>query len=307
MSANFLQSLWERRGELTPPLTDNKDFYVTTYDTTPDIVLRDWALRIDGLVDKPSTITYADLQALPRVSRIVTLECIGNPVGGYSIGTAKWEGVPLNALLRRTGVQYRAIDLIMHAADGYSDSIPLVQAMEDDILLATHMNGVPLPPEHGFPARLIVPGLYGLKHVKWLTSLELVSYDYRGYWQQQNWPEEAPVKLSSRIDVPGDREIVNGKTVRISGIAFGGLEPIARMEVSTDEGVPWEVANLLPRLSPYSWTQWQFDWLAPANGEHTLVTRAIGASGRAQASRFGTPTPDGTIDLHAITVEVRNT
>ena len=153
------------------------------------------------------------------------------------------------------------------------------------------MNGVPLPPDHGFPARVMVPGIYGMKNVKWLTGLELVNHDYKGYWQQRNWPDDAFVKLSSRIDLPGDRETIRGTQYRVKGIAFGGLEKIQQVQISTDEGKTWKAATLEPPLSPYAWTHWYHDWAIRQPGEYTLAVRAIGSTGRAQATQFGVVTP----------------
>ncbi len=304
VQGNLLSQLFGKAGKETPRITPNEDFYVTTYDITPEISVDSWALHIRGLVSKPVTLTYEDLLKKPQTSLIATLECIGNPVGGYSIGTAQWEGIGVQELLEEAGVESNAIDLVLHGADEYSDSVPISRAMQKEVIVATKMNGVPLPPEHGFPARIIVPGIVGMKHVKWLTSLEPVSYDYKGYWQQQSWPDDAPNVLSSRIDLPGDRETISTPTYRIKGIAFGGLDPIHRVEISTDGGTQWRLATLEPPPSPYSWTPWFFDWAIPQKGEFILAARAIGRSGRAQATQFGGRAPQGTVDLHGISVEV---
>jgi DMSO/TMAO reductase YedYZ molybdopterin-dependent catalytic subunit len=303
---NLFNNLFGKTGQETARITPNEDFYVTTYDTIPEISVDSWALKIHGLVTRPLTLTYEDLLNKPQTSLIATLECIGNPVGGYSIGTAQWEGVRVQELLDEAGVESNAFDLVLHGADDYSDSFPISRAMQKEVILATKMNGVPLPLEHGFPARIIVPGIVGMKHVKWLTSLEPVSYDYKGYWQQQSWPDDAPNTLSSRIDLPGDRETITEKTYRIKGIAFGGQETIRRVEISTDGGAQWKPAILEPPPSPYAWTPWFYDWPLPQKGEYILVVRAIGQSGRVQATQFGGRAPQGTVDLHSISVEIRS-
>ncbi len=235
---------------------------------------------------------------------ISTLECIGNTVGGFSIGTAEWEGVKVNHLLDEAGFDPKAFDLVLRGADGYSDSFPLSRALEEDVLLATTMNGVPLPPDHGFPARVIVPGIYGMKNVKWLTGLELVHYDYKGHWQQQSWSDTALVKLSSRIDLPGDRESITTPQYTMKGIAFNGRNKIQKIEVSTDEGKTWREGTLRPKLSPHTWTPWSYEWTIPQSGEYTIMARATNEHGLTQPLQPTRP-PLESIELHALTVEVK--
>ena len=217
-----LFGLFIGKGRETPAITSNEDFYVTSYDLTPTIDLEQWSLHVGGMVTRPTSWSFTDLLKRPQTKMIATLECIGNTVGGYSIGTAEWEGVKLNHLLDEAGFDPKAFDLVLRGADDYSDSFPLSRALEEDVLLAVKMNGVPLPPDHGYPARVIVPGIYGMKNVKWLTGLNLVPHDYKGYWQRQSWSDTALVKLSSRIDVPGDRELITTPRYTIKGIAFNG-------------------------------------------------------------------------------------
>ncbi len=206
--AGLFGDLFGGKGQETLPITPNGEFYITSYDITPSVDPEQWSLKIGELVRNPLTLTYEDLLKRPQTTMISTLECIGNPVGGYSIGTAEWEGVRLNSVLDEAGIDPKAVDLVLRAEEDYSDSFPVSRAMRDEVLLSTKMNGVPLPLDHGFPARVIVPGIYGMKNVKWLTGRELVNHDYEGYWQQRNWPDDAFVKLSSRIDLPGDRETI---------------------------------------------------------------------------------------------------
>ncbi len=298
-----LFGLFIGKGRETPAITSNDDFYVTSYDLTPEIDLEQWSLHVGGMVKRPTSWSFADLLKRPQTTMIATLECIGNTVGGYSIGTAEWEGVKLNHLLDEAGFDPTAFDLVLRGADDYSDSFPLSRALEDDVLLAVKMNGVPLPPDHGYPARVIVPGIYGMKNVKWLTGLDLVPHDYKGYWQQQSWSDTALVKLSSRIDVPGDRERITTPSYTIKGIAFNGRHAIQAIEVSTDAGKTWEPGTLLPKLSPYTWTPWQFEWRIPQSGEYTLMVRAANAQ---NAMQMLTTKPSSTevMEIHAITVKV---
>ena len=258
--------------------------------------LEEWTLSIEGMVDKPLSLRYADLQNFPQRKIVATLECIGNPVGGESIGTAEWEGIPLHLLLKEVGANLGAIDLVIHAKDGYSDSLSLSRAQETDVLLALKMNGVPLPPDHGYPARIIVPGFYGIKNVKWLTQLEVVNYDYKGHWQQEGWSEDAAIKPMSRIDQPGDRQTIQERSFKIRGIAFAGRSGVGLVEVSTNASKTWHTANLEPKQSPHSWTFWNYDWQVPKSGEHVIVVRATDGNGHSQSTKSG--------DLHAISVEV---
>lgn len=298
-----LFGLFRGKGHETPPITSNEDFYVTSYDLTPEMTLDKWELHIGGIVNHPITLSFEDLLQRPQTKMIATLECIGNTVGGFSIGTAEWEGVKINHLLEEAGVAPEAFDLVLRGADGYSDSFPLSRALEDDVLLATKMNGVPLPPDHGFPARVIVPGIYGMKNVKWLTGLELVSYDYKGHWQQQSWSETALVKLSSRIDMPGDRESITASKYTMKGIAFNGRNTIQKIEVSSDEGKTWKTGTLHPRLSAHTWTPWSFAWTIPQSGEYTIMARATNEHGVTQALPSTRPSLE-TLEIHAITVKV---
>ena len=298
-----LLGLFRGKGRETPPITANEDFYVTSYDLTPSIDREQWSLHIGGMVTHPRSWSFKELMQQPQTTMIATLECIGNTVGGYSIGTAEWGGVKLNHLLNEAGFDPNAFDLVLRGADDYSDSVPLSRALEDDVLLATTMNGVPLPPDHGYPARVIVPGIYGMKHVKWLTGLELVNDDYKGYWQQQSWSDTALVKLSSRIDVPGDRELITTPHCTIKGIAFNGRRAIQRIEVSTDAGKTWTTGTLLPKRSPQTWTPWSYQWPIPASGEYTIMARATNDRGLTQ-SLAATKATETALEIHAVTVDV---
>jgi DMSO/TMAO reductase YedYZ molybdopterin-dependent catalytic subunit len=303
--AGMLDRLFRRPAKLPSPITPNDEFYVTSIGGTPAIDLGQWSFRITGLVKHPLIVTYDDLLKRPQVSLISTLECIGNPVGGESIGTATWEGVNLNALLDDAGVDVkRAVDLVLRGADGYSDSFPVTRAIQEDVLLVTRMNGVPLPPVHGFPARVIVPGIYGMKHVKWLTDLELVDRDYRGYWEQRGWSDEATVKVRSRIDLPAEGETVGGQGITIRGIAFGGVHGIRSVELSTDGGTSFREAQLEPPLSKSSWVFWSYPWKLPSAGRYTLVVRATDRRGVRQSAEPAPAFPDGAGGLHKVTVTV---
>jgi DMSO/TMAO reductase YedYZ molybdopterin-dependent catalytic subunit len=256
------------------------------------------------LVERPLTLTYEQLIDKSAISRIVTLECVGNTIGGEFISTADWTGVPLRSLLEEAGMSEQAYDVVFRAADGFSDSIRAERAMLGDVIIAHKMNGVSLPAAHGFPARAIVPGHYGMKSVQWLTEIEVVPYDHKGYYQQKGWTEEAIVKTMSRIDVPGHGDTVTGLQHKVEGIAFAGLRGISQVEVSTDGGDHWVPANVAAPLSPYAWIFWSYDWTVPAPGHYTLIVRATTGSGSLQTSLEREPAPDGASGLHEITVTV---
>ncbi|MEC4672650.1 MAG: molybdopterin-dependent oxidoreductase, partial [Nitrospirota bacterium] len=200
--AGMWTSIFGGFGRKVSPITPNDDFFITSYRSPPNVRVSNWTLAIKGLVKSPMILTYSELLALPTVTEIVTLECVGNGVGGESIGTANWEGVPLKSLLDRAGVDTQAYDVVLRAADGYSDSFTVERAMQGDVLVAHKMNGETLPPGHGYPARIIVPGIYGMKNVQWLTEIELVSKDYQGYFQRQGWSDDATVQTRSWITDP---------------------------------------------------------------------------------------------------------
>ncbi len=290
---------------VTPAITPNEEFYVTSYRTPPSVRVNQWSLTVKGLVRKPLNLAYPDLLARPTVKRIVTLECIGNTVGGEFISTAEWEGIPLQALLEEAGLAEGAFDVVFRAADGYSDSIRLEQALAGDVLVAHQMNGVSLPEGHGFPARIIVPGVYGMKSVQWLTEIELVAEDYHGYYQKKGWSDEAVIKTMSRIDLP-----VLGDTIRtgdyvIQGLAFAGTRGIHKVEVSTDGGDRWQPAQLAPPLSPFAWRFWSYQWEIPAPGSYTLLVRATDGEGKVQTADERPPAPDGASGLFEISVRVK--
>ncbi len=304
--AGILDKLFREAPGARPALTPNEKFYVTSYRSPPDIRLKQWSLSIKGLVEKPVTLVYDDLLARPTVSEIVTLECVGNGLAADAISTARWEGVPLRTILEEAGVvSSNAVDVVFRAADGYSDSIPCARAMEGDVLIAHRMNGVPLPLGHGFPARIIVPGVYGMKNVQWLTEIEIVDRDYKGYYQKKGWSDEAIVKTSSHIDRPGHGGVVKGRETVVQGYAFAGTRGIQQVEVSTDGGENWHEATLEPELSPYAWRFWTYRWELPAPGRYDLQVRTRDGTGRLQMTEEQPAFPDGAVGLHEVTVKVQ--
>jgi DMSO/TMAO reductase YedYZ molybdopterin-dependent catalytic subunit len=304
-TAGFLDRLFGQQARKpTKTITPNEEFYVTSYRSPPTIRIHQWSLSLNGLVERPITLGYEQLVEKLAISQIVTLECVGNTLGGESISTAEWSGVPLRSLLEEAVITAQAYDVVFRAADGFSDSITIGRAMLGDVIIAHKMNGVPLPEGHGFPARVIVPGHYGMKSVQWLTAIEVVDHHYKGYYQQKGWTEEAIVKTMSRIDVPGHGSTVRGLQQKVEGIAFAGLRGISQVEISTDGGDHWMPAKVATPLSPFAWIFWSYDWNVPAPGRHTLVVRATDGSDSLQTSVEQEPSPDGATGLHEITVTV---
>lgn len=283
-------------------VTPASDFYqVSKNPSNPDVDERRWKLTIGGLVESSFDLTYDQIKVLPYVEQYATLECISNEVGGSLISNALWRGVCLKDLLQKAGLKAGIVDIALYATDNYSDSIPLDRAMRDGTILAYQMNGKPLTQDHGFPLRLIVPGIYGMKNVKWITKIEAVNYDYKGYWQRRGWDDKAEYKTMSRIDAP-DGTITG--SAAIAGIAFAGDRGISKVEVSIDGSKTWELAEIKSALSPFTWVLWHKDWTPAQSGKRELIVRATDGSGMVQTSAQASPIPDGASGLNSITVKV---
>lgn len=305
--AGMLGQLFGGFGREVSPITPNDEFYITSYRSPPDVRLYDWTLDIHGLVKSPHSLSYSELLSQPSTSEIVTLECVGNGIGGESIGTAEWEGVSLKTLLDDAGVKSNAYDVVLHAADGYSDSFPVERAMTGDVLLACKMNGVQLPPGHGYPARIIIPGVYGMKHVQWLTGIELVDHDYQGYYQKQGWSDDATVQTKSWITDPQEGDDLPSRGYLCKGFAFAGTRGIRSVELSMDGGDTWRQAQLDPALSTSSWVFWNYQWNEPRPGVHSIIVRATDGTGAVQPDIEHKPYPAGTTGLQSIDITVNHT
>lgn len=302
------QSLFQRIRGLPPEVTPTDKFYVVSKNPAgldPRVDASRWRLEITGLVGKPVTLTYDDIRAMQSVTRYHTLECISNEVGGDLIGNALWKGVRFRDLIQRAGgVSPKAIRFALRAADGYTEGLPVVEAMHADSLLAYEINGERLPYNHGFPVRLLIPGLFGMKNVKWLTKIEAVSTHFTGYWQASGWSDEAVVKTTSMFRVP-DRARVSLGEVEMGGIAYSGDRGIQEVEVSTDGGRMWIRAELKKPLGPYTWVLWAALWRPERPGEYVLKVRARDGTGLLQTSQDAPPLPDGASGYHTIRVRVR--
>ncbi|WP_247630802.1 molybdopterin-dependent oxidoreductase [Microbacterium croceum] len=291
---------------LAPVVTPNADFYrIDTALIVPRLDPADWSLRIHGMVDREVTITWTELLALPMQESYVTLACVSNEVGGSLIGNARWLGYPVRELLARAGVHADADMVLSTSIDGFTASTP-VEALTDDrdALLAIGMNGEPLPIEHGFPVRMVVPGLYGyVSATKWVTELEVTRFDRaQAYWTPRGWSDHGPIKLQSRIDVPrGGRAVTPGDTV-IAGMAWQQHVGIAGVEVRVDGG-PWRRAELTTAISADTWVQWSMPWVAET-GSHTIECRAVSVDGDTQIEQQAPPAPDGAQGWHRVDVTV---
>lgn len=258
------------------------------------------------MVNNPIELSYADLSALPQVEADITLSCVSNEVGGPLVGNARWQGVPLADLLDRAGVRPGATQLVGRSVDGWTGGFPAALAVDGrPALVALGMNGEPLPVAHGFPARLVVPGLYGyVSATKWLSEIELTTIEaFDGYWVPRGWSKVGPMKLQSRIDVPRPDHEVSAGRISVAGVAWGPGPPIAAVEVSVDGG-PWAGATLAGEPSAYAWRQWRLEWEA-SPGRHRLSVRATDETGRVQTDEPRRPRPDGATGHHTITVMVR--
>jgi DMSO/TMAO reductase YedYZ molybdopterin-dependent catalytic subunit len=291
---------------LSPEVTPNDKFYVVSKNVfhDPEVDVSSWRLEIAGAVDRPLSLSYPELKALPSIEQYLTLECISNEVGGELISNARWRGVPLADLLLRAGVRPAAVDVVLRSADDYSDSIPVEAAMASGTLLAYEMNGEVLPKVHGFPLRLLVPNIFGMKNAKWVNKIEVFEYDYQGYWQYRGWSDVATMLTTSRIDIPRNASRLLPGANYVGGVALAGARGIAKVEVSTDDGRTWQPAVLKPPLGPFTWVQWLLKWDLPADSTAPvrIMVRATDATGALQEATIRDMLPDGATGLHAITV-----
>ncbi|GAA4572610.1 sulfite oxidase [Planotetraspora kaengkrachanensis] len=286
--------------------TSNRSFYrVDTALVVPRVPYRDWRLRVHGLVHRPVELTFDQLLSRPLVERDITLTCVSNEVGGPYTGHARWLGVDLAQLLREAGVRPGADQILSRSADGWTCGTPVETVLDGrDALLAVGMNGEVLPAAHGFPARMIVPGLYGyVSATKWVTEIKITRFaDEQAYWTRRGWAEIAPIKTASRIEVPKPFARIPAGRTTIAGTAWAQHRGVAAVEVRIDQG-PWTRARLAPSPTPDTWRQWHLDWPATP-GDHHLEVRAIDATGQVQPSRRTPPFPDGTTGRHSVLVTV---
>jgi DMSO/TMAO reductase YedYZ molybdopterin-dependent catalytic subunit len=289
---------------LSPFITPNADFYrVDTALVVPRVDTDGWRLTIHGMVDHEMVLTLDDLMARDLIERDITLTCVSNEVGGPYIGNARWVGAPLKPLLEEAGVHPGADQIVSRSVDGFTVGTPTSVAMDGrDAMLAVSMNGEVLPFTHGFPVRMIVPGLYGyVSATKWITDIELTTFDaYDAYWVQRGWAQQAAIKTESRIDTPRSNAKVG--TVMVAGVAWAQHRGIERVEVRVDDG-EWNDATLSTQDTTDTWRQWRWPWQASV-GNHTLQVRATDADGETQPEQPLPPFPNGATGWHTVSVTV---
>jgi DMSO/TMAO reductase YedYZ molybdopterin-dependent catalytic subunit len=288
-------------------ITPTSDFYrIDTALQVPQVATADYRLRIHGMVEREITLTYEQLRSRALLEAPITMTCVSNDVGGTLISNAVFLGVPLRDLLAEAGVRPGADQIASTSVDGFTTGTPVAACTDGrNAMLALGMNGQPLPVEHGFPVRMVVPGLYGfVSGCKWITDMELTTYGaFRSYWQQRGWAAQAPVKTQSRIDVPrADATVAAGRVV-VAGTAWAQHRGVARVEVRADDGA-WQEAELAADVSVDSWRMWR-TVLTLAAGRHTLQVRATDTTGAAQTSTPSLTIPDGATGWHTVTVDAR--
>ena len=290
----------------TPFITPNKDFYrIDTALSLPRVDIKTWSLQIGGMVKTPLKLSYDDLLARPMVESTITICCVSNEVGGPYIGNAVWQGVLLADLLNEAGVDPRAEQIFGTSADGWTCGFPVGAALDKrDAMIAVGMNGTALPLEHGYPARVIIPGLYGyVSATKWLTNLDITTWSQaQGYWIPLGWSRDAPIKTQSRIDVPRRNETVRAGRVAIAGVAWAQQIGIEKVEVRIGSS-DWKKATLALDFSDDTWRQWKYEFNAKP-GEYQVQVRATNKAGETQTQEVSRPDPDGATGYHTRKIKV---
>jgi DMSO/TMAO reductase YedYZ molybdopterin-dependent catalytic subunit len=284
---------------ITPFITPNEDFYLVAVDPSfrPSFGVQEantrWSLTIEGPGGRSKQLSYAELTGSAQTEFLYTFECIGNPVGGTLIGNARWTGVPLKKILRESGLMSPGIRSVMfHSLDDFYSSISRERVLDDYSFLAVRMNGEPLPPSHGFPARTILPDLYGMKQPRWLSRIVLQeSGETTSYWENRGWAGEVPVKTTSRLDPAAD--LTAGQSTSLTGIAFAGVRGVRSVQVSLDGGDSWSSCRLVRGGDPNAWALWRFQWSEPAEGKRSLLVRAVDGNGAEQTAEVTGTFPNG--------------
>ena len=287
-------------------VTPSADFYrIDTALVVPRVDPKEWSLSITGRVRNPMLLTFDDLLKRPMVERYITLTCVSNEIGGDLIGNARWLGVPIADLLAEADPEPGADQVVSYSVDGFTAGTPTA-ALRDgrDALLAVAMNGEPLPVDHGFPVRMVVPGLYGyVSATKWLAKLQLTTFaDFDAYWIPRGWAQQAPIKTGSRIDRPRAGSSTPAGEVVVAGVAWAQHRGISKVEVRVDGG-PWQTATLAAVASIDTWRLWSWRWSA-TKGDHTLEVRATDNAGEVQTDQQAPPIPDGATGYHQIRVKI---
>jgi DMSO/TMAO reductase YedYZ molybdopterin-dependent catalytic subunit len=308
--ATFSYDGTQYKGTNVQPITPNEQFYCVTKNVIdPRVDPTRWQLEVSGLVRTPRTYRLDELKLLPPVEQETTLMCISNLLDGGLMSNAVWKGVPMRAFLEAATPIAGAAKVRLHGVDNYTDTFPLEKAMDAATLVAYEMNGEPLPDRHGFPARVIVPGYFGEKHVKWITRIEVANADAVGFYEKQGWGPDFIVPTRSRIDVPGDWASIKASDamsggVAVRGVAFAGNRGISKVEMSFDDGQTWAEAKLDYPGTKLTWALWSFDW-RPEKGDYVLLVRATDGEGNLQQYDEKRPFTSGVTGFHRISVYVR--
>ncbi len=290
---------------ISPDITPVDNFYVVSKNfADPSVDGQAWRLHVGGMADKPMTLSLGDLRGMASVQEYVTLECVSNNVGGDLMSTGQFTGVSLRALIASAGPQAGATWVSFRARDGYAESLPLsVVEGAPEILVAYDLDGSPLPTAHGYPARILIPGHYGMKGPKWLDSIELANDELRGYWEQQGWDHNAVVRTTARFDEPRDGDIVRIGAIEVGGVAFAGTRGISKVEYTVND-TTWNEATLDQPLSGLTWVRWRTLWTPGSEGAYRLRVRATDGSGKLQDSNGAPSFPSGASGYHTIQVNV---
>jgi DMSO/TMAO reductase YedYZ molybdopterin-dependent catalytic subunit len=308
-AATFSYDGTQYKGSIVQPITPNDLFYCVTKNVIdPKVNIDVWHLEIDGLVQNPTTWRFQDLVGFKSTTQETTLMCISNGLDAGLISNAAWKGLPLRDLLDQAGLLSGAARVRLHGVDNYTDTIPLEKAMQPTTLLAYEMNGAPLPDRHGYPLRVIVPGYFGEKNVKWLTRVEVSDVNAKGFYEAQGWGPDFIVPTRSRIDAPDDWAFVSlGKltaSVEVKGIAYGGDRGVSRVELSFDDGQTWSDAEIYYSGGDLAWSLWKAQWTPTATGDYALVVRATDGDGDVQEWEEDRGPFSGVSGLHRINVRV---
>lgn len=307
--ASFSYDGTRYKGADVQAITPNDRFYVVTKNVVdPEVTRSIWRLDISGLVERPRTYNFEELTALPAATQETTLRCISNQVGDGLMSNAVWKGVPLRNLIEAAGTKQGVVEVLLRGVDNYTDTIAIEKAMEPTTLVAYEMNGETIPQRHGFPVRVIVPGLFGEKNVKWVTRIELVDHDAKGFYEQQGWGPNFVVPTTARFDVPDDKQKIKlamaATGVALKGVAHAGNRGVSKVEVSSDDGKSWNLAKISHAESPLAWVLWNYDWRPAQAGEYKLVVRATDGKGEVQTDKERGTAPEGATGYHKITTQI---
>jgi len=307
--ATFSYDGTQYKGKEVEPITPNDKFYTVTKNVVdPKVNPSNWRLEIGGMVARKRSYTLAEIKAMPSVTQETTLMCISNQIGAGLMSNAVWKGVALRALLEAAGADANGKKVLLHGVDNYTDTFPLEKAMNPTTLIAYEMNGEPLPDHHGAPARVLVPGYFGEKNVKWITRIEVTGEEAKGFYEQQGWGPDFIIPTRARIDVPDDQLQLAlaeaAKGVPLKGVAFAGDRGVSRVEVTLDDGANWQEAKIDYPGTELTWVLWSFDWKPQNAAEYKISVRATDRKGAVQAFDEKRPKNSGVTGLHKIIVRV---